>query len=439
MTALTIYPDCCIAWRKAALSDQWRLANGNLEFMRAQGQLLSGVLPCQTMEFSKITEAERRSLGRFDTPRPLAQALTDWAVRHANETVLEPSCGGGVIVASILARLKEFGAKKPSQQIWACDIDPRALKETKRAVKPHAPHLVLGNFLSAAPSEFGGKKFSVILGNPPYVRLHTMDGAARDAARKSLPTPNLLDAKASLWAYFPIHAFKMLAAGGRMGWIVPETVLHSEYGKQFLGWAKQNFQKCVAVSLRERCFLADGAKERIVVLLLEGAGGQAAREIEMVEFTSAHECIAALPGLGHPQAPALPQLNGHAVPHLVSNFAAQTAQAMETSADLKRFGDFADVKIGVVTGDNGFFLLNEEQREAAGLNHVDHALVHQRAETDGRARIIREHQESARIRDDAAMQRHAVHRRGHAMLADAVIDIAAGIIRRVEGDRKSVV
>ena len=321
------------------------------------------------MEFRKLTEAERRSLGRFDTPRPLAQALTDWAVRHVNETVLEPSCGGGVIVASILARLKEFGAKKPSQQIWACDIDPQALAETKLAVKPYAPHLILRNFLSTSTSDFGGKKFSVILGNPPYVRLHTMNDATRDVARNALPTQNLLDAKASLWAYFPIHAFKMLAPGGRMGWIVPETVLHSEYGKQFLGWAKQNFQKCVAVSLRERCFLADGAKERIVVLLLEGAGGQAAREIEMVEFTSANECVTALPGLAHPQAPALPQLNGHAVPHLVSSFATQTAQAMETSGDLKRFGDFADVKIGVVTGDNGFFLLNEEQRESAGLKH----------------------------------------------------------------------
>src|SRR5258706_15715715 len=113
------------------------------------------------MESKAITQSERRSLGRFDTPRPLAQALTDWAVRHGNETVLEPSCGGGVIVASILARLREFGSKKPSQQIWACDIDPRALAETKRAVKPHAPQLVLGNFLTTSASGFGGKQFSV--------------------------------------------------------------------------------------------------------------------------------------------------------------------------------------------------------------------------------------------------------------------------------------
>lgn len=320
------------------------------------------------MEQFAITQAERRSLGRFDTPRPLAQALTDWAVRDGSETVLEPSCGGGVIVKSVIARLSELGSRNPERQIWACDIDSRALAETRRNLVPNGPNLVLGDFLSLPANSFGGTKFNAIIGNPPYLRLHAMDAATRETARKALPVPGLLDAKASLWAYFPIHSFKFLAKGGRMGWILPETILHSEYGKQILRWAAQNFHRCIAMSLRERCFLADGAKERVVVLLLAGAGVRADREIEMIEFASASGCISALPGLAHTQSPHLPKLNGHAVPHLVSDFAANTAQAMDASGDLKRFGEFADVKIGVVTGDNNFFLLTEEERLSASLN-----------------------------------------------------------------------
>ena len=60
--------------------------------------------------------------------------------------------------------------------------------------------------------------------------------------------------------------------------------------------------------------------------------------------------------------------------------------------------------------------------------HVDDALAHQRGEPDRRAAVIGEHQERAGIGDDAAMQRHAVHRGGHAVLADAVVDEAAGEI-----------
>jgi adenine-specific DNA methylase len=320
------------------------------------------------MEFLAITQKERRSLGRFDTPRPLAQALTDWAVQDAHETVLEPSCGGGVIVKSVISRKMELGAKYPTKGIWACDIDPRALAETARNIAPHTPKLILCNFLNATPSAFGNTKFDVILGNPPYVRLHTMDAATREIARKAIPASDLLGARASLWAYFPIHAFKMLAIGGRMGWILPEAILHVDYGKQILRWATQRFARCIAVSLRERCFVIDGAQERVVMLLLAGAGGQASRELEMIEFTTANECITAIPKLACPNSPDLPQLNGHAVPHLVSNFATTAAGIMETSDDLKKFGDFAGVKIGVVTGDNDFFLLSEQQRFLARLS-----------------------------------------------------------------------
>jgi hypothetical protein len=320
------------------------------------------------MKFLSITQAERRSLGRFDTPRPLAQALTDWAVRDARETVLEPSCGGGVIVKSAISRLAELGAEHPTKGIWACDIDPRALAETSRNVAPHLLKLILGNFLNLTPSAFGDTKFNVILGNPPYVRLHAMDAATREIARKALPTSDLLGARASLWAYFPIHAFKMLAVGGRMGWILPEAILHVDYGKQILRWATQRFARCIAVSLRERCFVSDGAQERVVMLLLAGAGGQASRELEMIEFATTNKCITTLPKLARPHSPDLPQLNGHAVPHLVSTFATTAAGIMEASDDLKQFGDFADVKIVVVTGNNDFFLLSEHQRFLARLS-----------------------------------------------------------------------
>ena len=63
---------------------------------------------------------------------------------------------------------------------------------------------------------------------------------------------------------------------------------------------------------------------------------------------------------------------------------------------------------------------------------VDDARVLQRAEADRVAAIVGEDQEGAAVRHHPAVERHAVHRRGHAELADAVIDVAPAIIGRIE-------
>ncbi len=60
----------------------------------------------------------------------------------------------------------------------------------------------------------------------------------------------------------------------------------------------------------------------------------------------------------------------------------------------------------------------------------DGADAHQRGQPHGRPRIVREGQEGAAIRDDAAMQRQPVDGGRHAVLADAVVDVALAVVQR---------
>ncbi len=58
-------------------------------------------------------------------------------------------------------------------------------------------------------------------------------------------------------------------------------------------------------------------------------------------------------------------------------------------------------------------------------HYIDDALVHQRREADRRAAIIGKDEESARIGNEALMERNAVHGCRHAVLANAVMDEGA--------------
>ena len=57
---------------------------------------------------------------------------------------------------------------------------------------------------------------------------------------------------------------------------------------------------------------------------------------------------------------------------------------------------------------------------------VYHALAHERGKADRWPAVVGEDQERAAVRDETAVQRHAVHGGGHAVLAHAVVDVAAG-------------
>ena len=54
------------------------------------------------------------------------------------------------------------------------------------------------------------------------------------------------------------------------------------------------------------------------------------------------------------------------------------------------------------------------------------------------AAVVGEDQEGAAVGDDAAVQRHAVHRRRHAVLADAVVDVAAGVVAAAACPRRAL-
>jgi hypothetical protein len=65
------------------------------------------------------------------------------------------------------------------------------------------------------------------------------------------------------------------------------------------------------------------------------------------------------------------------------------------------------------------------QTDAVMREDVDHALLHQGGHADRVAAVVAEGQEGAAVGNQPAVQRHAVHQRGHAELAHTVAQVVA--------------
>jgi adenine-specific DNA-methyltransferase len=312
------------------------------------------------------TRTRRHQLGRFDTPRPLAQSLADWAITSSSDTVFEPSAGGGVFIHSAIYRLKSLHAPDARAHIWACDVDPSACRQTCDDTGIADDHLWNADLMSLVDGDgIAKRRFNVIIGNPPFVSVHTMSIDQRASARAAAERLGCaLDRKASLWAYFLIASSRGLTPGGRLSLILPQAALHAGYARDAMHSVARCFKRSMMIDVRENCFAHAGTLERVIVFcgesLLPSPGDGPGPAL--VECASVADVRTFLDGASGPRFSRVPKLNGHAVPHLLSRTADSVVHLEQITAS-HSFEEFVDIKIGAVTGANNFFVLTESDRQ----------------------------------------------------------------------------
>lgn len=312
----------------------------------------------------------RRQLGAFYTPTELTDILCEWGIRGSKDRILEPCFGGCTFLDSSALTLRKRGQSTPEKYLFGCDIDPVAFEylHNSLGLSPTSEQFLKIDFLRLFPSTFGNKRFDAVIGNPPYIRSSQFNPEQRDAITdwraNSLVT---LNKKASLWAYFLIHAMSFLKRGGRVAWVLPGSFLTSDYSKNLHAYLQSNFGRILAISVRERLFINEGTEERSVILLAEdfkpeqlasGIGichcddvGQVRQTIEMWNRNAdATEIITDSVGMS-----------------VIPDAARRALTTLSLRSDVPRVGDLAAVKIGMVTGDNRYFVRRKREWETAGV------------------------------------------------------------------------
>jgi hypothetical protein len=307
--------------------------------------------------------SHRRKIGAFYTPLSVATILSNWGVRTKDDTVLEPCFGGCTFLEALLTRLRHVGQVAPGRQLFGCDIDPLAFKylENFGDIAQQRSNFVLKDFLSLSDIEMD-RKFDLIIGNPPYIRHSKLDPIQKAAATtwgKKFDVS--LNRRASLWAYFVLHALNFLKFGGRVAWVLPVAFLTSAYAKQVREIISKHFARVSAITLTERLFLIEGTEEATVILLAEGFSGphEAKRiSIKCVDTVAEMEALVETwPNLALDSSAQsiVDQGNGMLPVEAIlsfENFKSKHVTLLE---------ELATVQIGLVTGDVPYFIKSKTE------------------------------------------------------------------------------
>jgi adenine-specific DNA-methyltransferase len=315
--------------------------------------------------------ARQKALGAYYTPPELAGALVRWAVDSATSRVLDPSHGDGRFLQAAVDRFRDLGAESPQRRVFGAELDRKAGRRPAALQAPIPPaNLVAGDFFATDLDSWGGQRFDAIVGNPPYVRHHLLSADSKRLARIHARRAGIaLSERADAWAYFCAALLDYLEPHGRLALLLPGAVLHAEYALPLLHALSEVRGRVRLIRVQQRLF--EGVSERTVVLLIDGR--HANPGVDYREVADAKELDAVLGGkrsgsrgwrnstsmFGESvKAPALrlqTRLRWFVSPDVVDVWERVTAMP-----EVRLLGDVAEIRIGVVTGANKFFVLSEE-------------------------------------------------------------------------------
>ncbi|WP_315819003.1 N-6 DNA methylase [Paraflavitalea speifideaquila] len=265
---------------------------------------LSGILEA-TVEI-----AIRKLRGQYPTPIELARLLVHLCVRNLDtDRLLDPCCGSGTIARAALEQKLAAGidGAQAANTIYASDQDPQAVQiATFALANPSLMHVPLRIFKHDAfaltpdlaveyrnPSNgalFSERlgSFQAITSNLPFVAQagRQQYANALQAVYSTMFAGKDFTGRADIAAYLPFALSPLLATGGRLGIIITNAWLGTDWGDDFyIQLAHYYDLKCVITSGAKRWFRNSEVVTNILIMAKKASPEQASGDIKFIVLT----------------------------------------------------------------------------------------------------------------------------------------------------------
>lgn len=174
-------------------------------------------------------QLERNRLGQFATPTSLAQDILHEAKKLLPEgqsiRFLDPAFGTGAFFSALL---NSFSATQISETV-GYEIDPHYGKPAGDFWSRSNLDLRIADFTLAKPSA----RFNLVVCNPPYVRHHHLEREYKKRLQFQTYSASgmKMSGLAGLYCHFIGLAHAWMADDGIAGWLIPSEFMDVNYGK----------------------------------------------------------------------------------------------------------------------------------------------------------------------------------------------------------------
>lgn len=312
----------------------------------------------------KPIEGYNKLRGGYYTPDKISEFIAEWAIRTQSDSVLEPSCGDGSFLSAITKRLETLGtsAKQIKKNVTGIELD----KIEARKSTSYGTTVKCTDFFTYYKNSIDNKKkFDVIVGNPPFIRYQNFTEEYRQIAFELMSKygfhPNRLT---NIWLPFLVLSCKALKPNGRVGMVIPAELFQVDYAAEARQFLSAFFDKLTLVTFKRLVF--DDIQQEVILLL--GERGCDKHGIRVVELDDMADLIAqGQTCLENTELKELDHSRDKWIKYYLSNEELELLKQLNSDPRISNSTDLFEVNVGLVSGENDFFVMNQATVEEFNL------------------------------------------------------------------------
>lgn len=285
--------------------------------------------------------------GKFYTPQNLADYLVRPLINKHELKIFDPSYGEGAL---LLAAEKVCRQNNINFELYGCDKSP---------VNGYLNHLDQSKLTKIDFLKFrSSMKYDLIFMNPPFIRHHMISKLEKDIYSKQFSTFYKIIKTSDLWVYFLIKSLTHLAEGGSIGVILPWSFLQSDYSQELRKQLSKLFESIKVIGLTKNYFKE--TEERVLLIWLHNYG--ASNKNISIGITSKLSKKIKYQNISQSNWESLYPIsyNGYDINNIIKKYIDEY--------NFERFNEYADVKIGIVTGSNKYFIIDKNIKSKYNIN-----------------------------------------------------------------------
>jgi hypothetical protein len=210
---------------------------------------------------SSIVSAKRKVAGQFATPKKLADLLVRLTIDNKEGIVIDPCCGTGTIInqAYLLKQEYEINQDEIINSIWASDkhsfpiqlstltlARPNNIGKVLNIFRKDVIELGIGQSLTFKDPNNGNnviKEFPTVdyvVSNLPFIKSKEIEvlnpniTQINKVIQETTKSQKSLSGKSDIFAYIPFYLYELLSENGKIGLVLSNAWLGTDYGEIFL-------------------------------------------------------------------------------------------------------------------------------------------------------------------------------------------------------------